>query len=206
MERKNKKIKKWINEIETNISAIVFIFLTILLNLQVVTRYVFHKSATWTEEISIILFVALVYFAMSSAVTERKHLRIDFVVEMLPFKFKKILMIISNLFFLGFCIYIIFPMQKIIVNFDTIHAVTSILRIPRSYLYSIISVAMIFCVIRIIQDSIRLFKETESKLGTSKALIDLCSFETNTEAESNPEACVQQHVELNSNRKGDNKK
>ena len=60
MDRENKDWKKFLVNIDQYISAILFIVIMVLLFLQVVSRYVFHHSFTWTEELSILLFVWIV--------------------------------------------------------------------------------------------------------------------------------------------------
>ena len=51
------------------------------------------------EEFATIMFVWMIYLAISAAVTYRKHLRIDFLLDMMPFKVKKVMLIISNVIF-----------------------------------------------------------------------------------------------------------
>lgn len=89
MDRENKDWKKFLVNIDQYISAILFIVIMVLLFLQVVSRYVFHHSFTWTEELSILLFVWMTYTGVSSAVTYRKNLRIDALLNVVPFKVKK---------------------------------------------------------------------------------------------------------------------
>ena len=77
MEKNGFDWKKFIVNIDQYISAVLFIVIMCLLFLQVVTRYVFKHSFTWTEELSVLLFVWMTYMGVSSAVTYRKNLRID---------------------------------------------------------------------------------------------------------------------------------
>lgn len=95
MDKKKFDLKNFIVNIDQYISAVLFIIIMFLLFLQVVSRYVFHHSFTWTEELSIILFVWMTYLGVSSAVTYRKNLRIDALLNVLPFKAKKTLLIIQ---------------------------------------------------------------------------------------------------------------
>ena len=98
--------KTFLNNVELYISACLFIALTVLLFANVVGRYVFGHSFAWVEELATIAFVWMIWFAISAAVTKRKHLRIDFVLEMVPFKVKKGMLIISNAIFAVFDIYL----------------------------------------------------------------------------------------------------
>jgi len=70
-----------------------------------------QNSFTWMEEFATIMFVGMIYLGVSSAVTKRKHLRIDFFLDLVPFKVKKIMLVFSNVIFAVFNIYISFIWQ-----------------------------------------------------------------------------------------------
>lgn len=111
---KNEKFnyKDFLNNIELYLGTICFIIITIMLTLQVISRYVLKSSFTWMEEFSTIMFVWMIYFGVAAAVTKRKHLRIDFILDLVPFKLKKAMLIMSNIIFAVFNIYI----SNIMVN------------------------------------------------------------------------------------------
>ena len=148
-----------------------------LLTVQVVSRYVFKHSFTWTEEAAVVMFVWLIYLGVAAAVTKRKHLKIDALITVLPFKGKKVLLILDNVICFGFCIGIVPPFTSIIRNQIEKNAVTSLLRWPKAVIYSIIPICMVLTCIRLVQDTIRLCKENEKELGQSKPTIDIEALE-----------------------------
>jgi len=166
-----------INKFECYVGAVIFIAITILLSIQVISRYIFSFSFTWTEELSNILFVWMIYLGISGAVMSRKHLRIDALINVLPFKTKKVVLILDNLISIFFCGYICIPMMQIIGNLNRTGTVTPILRIPRSLTYSIIPICLTLTIIRFIQESIILSKENEKSLGAAKPTIDIAALE-----------------------------
>lgn len=127
--------KTFLNNVELYISACLFIALTVLLFANVVGRYVFGHSFAWVEELATIAFVWMIWFAISAAVTKRKHLRIDFVLEMVPFKVKKGMLIISNAIFAVFDIYLLTIMMQIIGRLG--NSQTTMLRLPQQVVYAI---------------------------------------------------------------------
>lgn len=169
--------KKFLNEFEIYFGAALFIAMTILLFVQVVSRYVFHHSFTWTEEISTIFFVWMVYLGVVAAVLRRKHLRIDAFVEAMPFKVKKILLIISNIIFIGFCLYLIFPLMTMVQNFASRGAATALIKFPNAVAYGMLPLCFALTAIRLVQEIIRLAKEKEEDLGVSKPTIDMEALE-----------------------------
>lgn len=169
--------KKFLNEFEIYFGAVIFIAMTALLFVQVVTRYVLHKSFTWTEEISTIFFVWMVYAGVAAAVLRRKHLRIDAFVEAMPFKTKKVLLIISNIVFIIFMFYLIFPLSTIVSNYAARNATTPLLKFPNAVAYGMLPVTFGLTCIRLVQEIIRLAREREEDLGVSKPTIDMAALE-----------------------------
>ncbi len=164
-------LRTFLDNVELYISAVLFIALTVLLFVNVVCRYAFSISFAWIEEVATIAFVWMIWFAMSAAVTKRKHLRIDFVLELVPFKVKKAMLIISNVIFAVFDLYLLYVVFTIIQRLG--NSQTTLLRLPQQMVYSIIPLGLGLSVIRIMQDTIRLMHENETNLGASKPAMDL---------------------------------
>ena len=173
--------KKLLNHFEVYAGAGIFIIMTILLFVQVVTRYCFGHAVTWAEEVATILFVWMVYLGVAAAVLSRKHLKIDAFVEKLPFKAKKTLLIISNVIFLAFSLYIIFPMMSLVNNYAAKSAASPILKIPKALSYVVMPLCFLLTAIRLVQEIIRLSKEKEKELGVSKPIIDIAALEKEAE-------------------------
>lgn len=169
--------KKFLNEFEIYIGAVLFVIMTILLFIQVVTRYCLGHAVTWAEELSTIMFVWMIYLGVAAAVLRRKHLKIDAFVETLPFKAKKVMLIVADIIFLVFSLYIIFPMMQVVNNYAAKSAVSSILKIPKSFSYVIMPAAFLLTAIRLVQEMIRLSKEKEEELGVSQPTIDIDALE-----------------------------
>ena len=163
---------KWyLNNFEAYIAAALFIIICALMFIQVVTRYVFNHAITWTEEMASMLFVVLIYCAIASAVTHRKHIYIGVVLGAVPFKVRKAMMIAGNVFFGAFCVYIIPPFMKVISVLGA--SKTVLLGVPLKIAYWPVPILLVLITIRIIQNILRLWKEDEENLGKSVPTIDL---------------------------------
>ncbi len=158
-------MKKILNEFELYLGTLCFILMTIFLFLQVFSRYVFNSSLSWTEELSVILFVWMVYFGSSAAVLKRKHLRIDFLINLMPPKLKRISLVTSNLLFIVFCGLTIMPLMEMVGRFARSGASTTILNIPKSLVYVVIPLSLILTSIRLVQESIIVIKEEDKNVG-----------------------------------------
>ena len=167
--------KKFLLDIDQYFSALIFVIIMILLFVQVISRYVFKHSFTWTEELGQLLFVWMTYLGVSSAVTYRKHLRIDALLNAVPFKAKKAMLIISDIIFIIFNIYLIFPFVQLIGTIGS--SKTPILGIPKAISYWLIPVILVFSCFKLVLDIIKLVHEDEKRLGTSKPTVDLDAME-----------------------------
>ena len=174
MEKKEFDWKKFIVNIDQYVSAVLFIVIMVLLFLQVVTRYVFRHSFTWTEELSVLLFVWMTYMGVSSAVTYRKNLRIDALLDVVPFRVKKLLLIISDVIFILFNLYLIVPFVG--------SSRTPILGIPKAITYWLIPAILVISSAKLVYDIYRLWHEDEKRLGVSRPTIDLDSLEAEYKA------------------------
>ena len=164
-------LRTFLDNFELYIAAICFIALTIMLTGQVVSRYVFKHSFTWMEEAATILFVWMIYLGVSSAVTKRKHLRIDFILDMVPFKAKRVMLILSNVIFAAFNVFISVIMFNVITLLGK--SQTTMLHLPQKLVYSIIPIGLLLSVIRLAEDTVKLMKEDKANLGASKPSMDL---------------------------------
>lgn len=164
-------LKEFLNNIELYLGTICFFLLTIMLTLQVFSRYLLKHSFTWMEEFATIMFVWMIYLGVSAAVTHRKHLRIDFVLNIVPFRVKRAMLILSNVVFACCNIYVAVVMVDVIRLLG--NSVTTMLHLPQGLVYSVIPLSMALSCIRLVQDTIKLMRESEENLGTSKPSMDL---------------------------------
>ena len=139
-------LKTFLDNIELYISAVLFIALTVLLFANVFCRYALKHSFAWVEEVATIAFVWM-------------------------FKVKKAMLVISNLVFAAFDIYLLYIVMTIIGRLG--NSQTTLLRLPQQMVYSIIPIGLVLSVVRIAQDTIKLMHENEANLGASKPAMDL---------------------------------
>lgn len=100
-----KKINKTANQLAKFIVSFSFGAMTILIFMQVIFRYVFKESLSWSEELARYLFIWLTFIGASIATREKTHINVaTFVSSIKSDKIKKIFLILANLlsmFFVG---------------------------------------------------------------------------------------------------------
>jgi len=175
MKERNQKLINLLNNFEQYVGTVFMIAMIALMLLQVFGRYVLKTSFSWTDELATIFFIWSIYLGCSCAVTKRKHLKIDMLIRSVPFGASKILRTISNVIFLGFCCYMFPAFMNILQNLAQYNAVTAITRIPKELVYSVIPIAFVLTSIRLIQDTVSIWKEeppaqTDLQTNSQKAL------------------------------------
>ena len=185
MSDKKRTIIRILNEFELNIGTVIFIAITILLTLQVLTRYVFGHAFSWSEEASTIGFIWLAYLGTSAAVLKGKHLRIDLFLNMMHGRLKKCVLVFTNLVTMFFCCYISVPLFRLVFRYYESGASTLLLEIPMYITYGMIPVCLLLTTVRLVQDTIRVIKSDpdEVKVSTAKTLFDVMEDEEKEEAE-----------------------
>lgn len=169
--------KNWGKEIlmhfETYIGLAAFLYITVVLTIQIVGRYIFKTSWAWIEETSVIGYVILIYCGVSGAVTTRQNMRIDMVLTFVPFMAKKVMMILDTIIHAVFSAWLTYYLYQIILNMLKLKQVYSVTRMPRVYVYIFMAIMLILSVVRAVQEVIKLTGEKEKELGKAKPAFDL---------------------------------
>ncbi len=71
------------------VSNLVICALIIIAALQIFSRYILNSAYSWTEEVSLMLFLWLAYFGMVIAMRKEAHLRVDAFVSAMPEKVQR---------------------------------------------------------------------------------------------------------------------
>jgi len=77
-------IKRWFNSIDDLIATVALVGVIGLTIINVISRYLFHNPVQWAEEISIGLFIWLVFIGISSTMKREGHIGVDYFVKKLP--------------------------------------------------------------------------------------------------------------------------
>ena len=96
--------------VESIMVMLVFAF-TALILVQVVSRYVFNNTVTWSEQAGRYLFIWLVFLGLPILYRHGEHVGFTMLVEKLPRKTQDVIAIVIDLMVLAFAIF--FAVQSI---------------------------------------------------------------------------------------------
>lgn len=142
---------KVLNHLEEIILFITFLIMTIIAFANVVTRNVANASLSFTEEITINLFVLLTFVGTAVGVRRYAHLGFTLLFDKMNLLFKRILIVFSTLMGLFlFGILFWYGIQMVTFQMD-IGQKTPALGWPQWVMSSALPVGAFLCVVRTVQ-------------------------------------------------------
>lgn len=70
-------MKRFMHDIEKNVSSLLLVAILVVLSIQVFSRYLFQHSPSWSEELARFLFIWFIYISISYAAQKNAHITID---------------------------------------------------------------------------------------------------------------------------------
>ena len=152
-------LKKLWDRFEEYLLVYSMMFSVALVFTQVVMRYVFSNSLSWSEELARYLFLWQIWVGASYAVKERRHLRIEVVQELLKDDFKKnIFELFALTLWLGFSIFLAYKGTELTSLLFHRGQVSPAMRIPMACAYASVPVGCTLMSIRLVTEIARVAK------------------------------------------------
>ncbi len=140
-----KKIEVYEKKLEKIIQASLIILISTIFTItfiQIINRYIFHHSIIWIEEITLYLFIWMIFLGMSLGIKKSEHLRMIEILMRLPLKLQLLVHWITSLFMLFLLIIMLISSIGLIQN--TMGQVALVSGIPRIYFYLSITIGAFF--------------------------------------------------------------
>jgi TRAP-type transport system small permease protein len=77
-------IIKWIKSVDDLISTIALALIILLTGINVFLRFVMDNPIAWVEEVTIGLFIWVVFIGVSSAMKRESHIGVDYFIKRMP--------------------------------------------------------------------------------------------------------------------------
>ncbi len=141
--------------LDKNFEKIICVFLISLISLvlgfQVFMRYIMQASLGWSEELSRYCFVWLVFMGISFGAREMRHIKIDAGLFCFPKFLRKYVVVIGEVLFLIFSIWIAYLSIGLVEKQIMIEQLSPAMRIPMWVVYSAPLVGFTLTSIRVVQ-------------------------------------------------------
>ncbi|MBS3679365.1 TRAP transporter small permease [Ornithinibacillus massiliensis] len=157
---------KWFNRLEEIIVVLALVVMSIIAFSNVITRNFFDLSLSFTEEVTINLFVLLTFIGTSIGVRKNAHLGFSLIYDKSPESLKRILTIIIGVISVSiFGLFSYFGFEMVQFQLD-MNSTTPALGWPR-WIFSLgLPIGALLCAIRSVEAVIKEWKEL-SQEGTT---------------------------------------
>ncbi|PLT29394.1 TRAP transporter small permease [Peribacillus deserti] len=167
-----KRTNQFLNHFEEYLGFVSLVFTSLLIFVQVVLRYVFNYSLSWSEEAARFLIVWFIFIGSSIAVREKAHATVDALVVILPARWKGSFSILANLISISFCVVLIWSSCVMISNVIAFGSVTPAIGMPMYIPYLAVPVGTALMLIRFVQLLVTDIKNIRSSKGPVNDLSD----------------------------------
>ncbi|MBL6946715.1 MAG: TRAP transporter small permease [Rhodospirillales bacterium] len=156
-------MKKFLLDIETNLAATILFLAFLVVGLGVIARDVLSISLLWTEELSRIFLIYIVFLAGSGAIATKTHFRVELLEMILPKRASAALSLVFDIVTVGLLIFLIYAG---LLQVQRDYMVPSlVLQWPSSVFTFALPLAAVFMVFRVIQTANTHFR---SLVGTAE--------------------------------------
>lgn len=151
-------IKKIWDHLEEYILVSSLMFNVFLIFIQIIMRYIFQNSLSWSEELARYIFLWQIWLGASFAVKEHRHLRIEAFLNLLPKKINKYVELLSLLIWVCFSVFLAYKGSELVIILIEHGQLSPAMRMPMFYAYSSVPVGCAFMGVRLIGEIINFFK------------------------------------------------
>ena len=151
-------LKKIWDNLEEFIIVPPIFAMSIIIFIQVICRYVFQNSLTWSEELARYMFVWLVYFSVSFTARRQKHIRIDAAINLYPKKLRPYIEILSEIIVLAFSIFIAVTGVTVFHKIAWSGQMSPAMGIPMQFVYAAPMIGLALTAIRQLQTIVQKVK------------------------------------------------
>lgn len=147
----DQKLEEWFL-VATMVVMVVLIFT------QVITRYIFESSLSWSEEFARYVHIWQIWIGASFAIRKKEHIKVEAFKNLLNEKGRKIVELISLLLWFGLAVFLAIAGTDLITTMFSRGQFSPAMQMPMWVLYSAIPLGGLLMSIRLIQQIYFLFK------------------------------------------------
>ena len=125
------------------VAALMFAAVFLVFCFKIALRYIAHDTMAWADEISIVLFVWIVFWANALLLRERDHIRFDLVYVLLPPGGRRVMAILRALLLGAIFLYALPPTLDYVLFLWRERTAVLGLRLDRVYFCFVVFVAAV---------------------------------------------------------------
>jgi TRAP-type C4-dicarboxylate transport system permease small subunit len=151
-------LKKFLNNFEEYFVVWTMALMTILVFCQVVMRYIFSNSLSWSEELAKFIFIWLSWVGASYAVKERSHFRVEMFADLLKGQSRKTFELLILVIWFGFSLIMAWLGTQFVIFHIETGQVSAALEVPMSWVYAAVPVGCGLMAARLIVEIVKILR------------------------------------------------
>ncbi len=157
-------MRKILNRFEEYFLVGTLVLMVVLIFGQVIGRYIFHSSPSWTEELARYIHIFQVWIGAGYAVKLREHIKIEVFVNLLYGTPRKIVEMISLIIWFILALFLAYFGTILVLDSINYGQVSPAIQIPIWVPYLALPLGGASMVIRLIQQMIEIYKNDYPKV------------------------------------------
>jgi len=158
-------IKKFLDNFEEYFCVWTLALMTAIVFLQVIMRYVFANSLSWSEELARFIFLWLSWIGASYAVKTRDHFRVEMFADMVKGKNRIIFEYVILIIWFVFSLLLVWYGTKLLIFLSDTGQVSAAMDIPMTWPYAAVPVG---CLLMCVRLGIEIYKLYTGEYDPSK--------------------------------------
>jgi len=159
-------IKKFLDNFEEYFCVWTMAIMTILIFIQVVMRYVFSNSLSWSEEMARFIFLWLSWIGASYAVKERGHFRVEMFADMIKGRARVLFEYMVLIVWFVFSFVLVWYGTKLLLFLYDTGQVSAAMQIPMTFPYASVPAGCALMCVRLVIEIYKLHKNGMHKSAT----------------------------------------
>jgi TRAP-type C4-dicarboxylate transport system permease small subunit len=151
-------VSKFLDNIEEYFCVWTMAIMTVIVFIQVVMRYVFSNSLSWSEELARFIFLWLSWIGASYAVKERSHFRVEMFANMIKEKSRIYFEYMILIAWFAFSFFLVWQGTMLLMFLQETGQESAAMRIPMTWPYASVPIGSALMCIRLIVEMNKLYK------------------------------------------------
>lgn len=159
-----RKLLRLYTKFEERLLVASLVFTVVLIFVQVIMRYVFNNSLSWSEELARYIFIWQIWLGTGVGIRMKEQIRVEILAKKLSPAGAKWLNAIALTILLLFCFFLVINGYQLVMKIAGRNALSTALKIPLSYVYLSLPFSSAITSVYLIDQLVELFrpaKETE---------------------------------------------
>lgn len=154
---------------EEILGAGLMIAMVIILFIQVVSRFIFSSSLSWSEELARYMFIWMIYLCLGSVALRGEHIVIDVLILRMGPRLRRSVLTLALIIAFALNVLVLWTAADIAFVFQQLGQTSPALSLPMWLVYAALPVGMLISAIRTVQSGIRLWRDELESALTSPA-------------------------------------